>query len=176
MSPHPRIRKTVKWGGAAAVLLLATLWLGSGWVWIGNDAASPSPSWGDRSRWGWGWWSLTIGRFNVGQRDRPPSNFDDHSNFLWLPRYGLRWGVVWERSFVRMSPTMGTWEWKLQLPLWIPTLLALIPASAAWWLDRRSHRRRIANQCQRCGYDRSGLLADAVCPECGSALRQASGN
>ena len=35
MKPHPRIRKTIKWGGAAATVLLVVVWIGSGWVVLG---------------------------------------------------------------------------------------------------------------------------------------------
>ena len=31
MKPHPRIRKTIKWGGAAVTVLLVVVWIGSGW-------------------------------------------------------------------------------------------------------------------------------------------------
>ncbi len=31
MKPHPRIRKTVKWGGAVVTVLLAAMWIGSIW-------------------------------------------------------------------------------------------------------------------------------------------------
>jgi hypothetical protein len=29
VKPHPRIRKTIKWGGAAVTVLLAVVWIGS---------------------------------------------------------------------------------------------------------------------------------------------------
>jgi hypothetical protein len=31
MKPHPRIRKTVKWGGAAVSVVLMVVWVGSRW-------------------------------------------------------------------------------------------------------------------------------------------------
>ena len=31
MKPHPRIRKTIKWGGAVVTVLLVVAWIGSGW-------------------------------------------------------------------------------------------------------------------------------------------------
>lgn len=34
MKPHPRIRKTIKYGGAALTLLLVVVWIGSGWVYL----------------------------------------------------------------------------------------------------------------------------------------------
>ena len=35
MKPHPRIRKTIKWGGAAVTVLLVVVWVGSGWLSVG---------------------------------------------------------------------------------------------------------------------------------------------
>ena len=34
MKPHPRIRKTVKWGGAAVTVLLGVVWIASLWICI----------------------------------------------------------------------------------------------------------------------------------------------
>ena len=31
MKPHPRIRKTIKWGGAVVTVLLVVVWIASGW-------------------------------------------------------------------------------------------------------------------------------------------------
>src|SRR5581483_8527771 len=32
MKPRPRIRKTIKWGGAAVTVLLVVVWIGSAWA------------------------------------------------------------------------------------------------------------------------------------------------
>jgi hypothetical protein len=40
MRPHPRVRKTIKWSGAAVTLLLAVAWIGSAWAYL---------NWGGRS-------------------------------------------------------------------------------------------------------------------------------
>src|ERR1043166_849379 len=34
MKPHPHIRKTIKWSGAAVTVLLMVLWVGSGEWWF----------------------------------------------------------------------------------------------------------------------------------------------
>ena len=31
MKSHPRIRKAIKWGGAAVTVLLVVVWIGSAW-------------------------------------------------------------------------------------------------------------------------------------------------
>ena len=58
MKPHARIRKTVKWGGAAMTVLLVVVWIGSGFMVVE--------------------WARPLGvRFNslacVGRRSRPHS-------------------------------------------------------------------------------------------------------
>ncbi len=58
------------------------------------------------------------------------------------------------------------------LPFIVNTLLyAAIPV-VLWLAIRplRPWRRRRAGRCTHCGYDRAGLPADSVCPECGHAV------
>ena len=42
VKPHPKIRKTVKWGGAVVTVVLVVVWIGSGWVYLtwGGPAGS----------------------------------------------------------------------------------------------------------------------------------------
>ena len=39
MKPHPRIRKTIKWGGAAVPTLTGAVWIGGGWAEFGTRPA-----------------------------------------------------------------------------------------------------------------------------------------
>ena len=34
MKPHPRVRKTIKWGGAVVTVVLLVVWIGTGWVFL----------------------------------------------------------------------------------------------------------------------------------------------
>jgi len=48
-------------------------------------------------------------------------------------------------------------------------LLSAAITAVAWRLDTLARRRADRTHCPRCRYDRSGLAAGAVCPECGTA-------
>jgi hypothetical protein len=147
MKPHPRIRKTIKWGGAVVTLLLVVVWIGSGW-------------------WDVGWVSQKLECVDVGygvvcferMRDcRPP------------PRPGLRT----ERNGQYFLHLGLTWYnhsdgWVLTLPLWIPAALCLLPSAVALRLDAIARRRARLNLCPKCNYDRAGIAKDVVCPECGA--------
>ncbi|MFA6046789.1 MAG: hypothetical protein WC718_17540 [Phycisphaerales bacterium] len=54
----------------------------------------------------------------------------------------------------------------LRLPLWLPLLLAAVPAGLLWRTDLRAARRVTKGHCKSCGYDRRGL--SGPCPECGT--------
>ncbi len=162
MRSHPRIRKTIKWGGAAAAVLLLMAWGASGFgdVYWGSPSgyivrvtqgnaivmvtspAPPGPSRSDRGYanngkvvWNVGWYYSKAAWFHLN----------------WMPwREPLR-GMT--RAFI--------------IPLYLPVGVASIVCLAAWCLDARA-RWRVQGLCPKCRYDREGLAKDAVCPECGS--------
>jgi hypothetical protein len=68
----------------------------------------------------------------------------------WEPRTGRGWGIG-GHLFV--------------CPLWLPSLLILIPTAFLWYRDRRHP----PGHCQKCGYDLTGNKS-GVCPECGTEL------
>jgi hypothetical protein len=143
MKPHPRIRKTIKWGGAAVTVLLLVVWIGSGWFYSiraariaigcahGSLVVAPNGDGRSMPTWWWGWHFYRI-----------PAGFD-----LWF-------------SY------KGEYDWSV--PLWV--LIAPLGASTAlaWRADARAHNARARlNLCPKCNYDRAGIAADANCPECG---------
>lgn len=83
-----------------------------------------------------------------------------------LPHYGPFFAdrsdepIEWSPAF-RDTPVRGD----LSFPLIYPILATLIPGT----ILALRHRFR-PGHCKRCGYDLTGLEADAPCPECGRAL------
>src|SRR6185295_4090222 len=84
--PYPRIRKTVKWGGAIVTVLLVALWLGSGW-------------WTVQWSGGSGYTAFTYsGRFHVNHL-RPGPKFAEHAGwFVAREPFSMRWPFVWART------------------------------------------------------------------------------
>ena len=78
-----------------------------------------------------------------------------------LPAEGQRWYPVHIRS-----GATGV----LCIPAWC---FATVPLGVLFITESR-HRRRVraerTGRCPRCNYDRTGLAADAPCPECGKPL------
>ena len=144
MKPHPRIRKTVKWNGAAITALLIATWLGSGW-----SAFCPYSS-NDT------WVEIWAGRASIHKYLAPPSPDSIHA----APPYRLDW---W------FSFCGGAGSWDCYIPLWLPAALSLLITAVAWRLDSLARRRASLNLCPTCRYDRTGLPTLAPCPECGVA-------
>jgi len=110
MKPHPRIRKAIKWGGAAVTVLLVVLWIEAIREML-VTGGEPRP----RGLWRW----------------------LDGSKVCGIP----------------------------PLAAVVTTIVTLV----AWTLDSDARRRERAHLCAKCGYDRTGILKDAKCPECGAA-------
>jgi hypothetical protein len=76
---------------------------------------------------------------------------------VWLPNQQPEWWFAFH-SFAN--------DWWLQVPIWAVAL----PMAAWTALAFRSARRRARpGGCPACGYDRTGLAPEAVCPECGAS-------
>ncbi len=159
MKPHPRIRKTIKWGGAAVTVLLVVVWIGSElWtgVWLcGGPYAIDirhSRLRIERSQRLIVWNDMDLSLAEVVRLIKP------------VPVRGIsgsRWLVSWSG---------GVADWRLDIPLWVLTAVTLLGTAAAWHLDTLARRRARAGFCPKCNYDRVGLAAGAVCPECGRLL------
>jgi hypothetical protein len=165
MRPHPRIRKTIKWTGAAVTLLLIVIFIASvalpdlhyysnGWqvgvvagqLTIFDLRKSPNlAAWPLKpaAPWHVNWWcDMYLGP----SASRPGSVISD---------IGLR--------YLTQPPNVG-------IPIWWFAALFAAASAIAWRLDTLARRRTRLNLCPTCNYDRTGLAKDAVCPECGAAI------
>jgi hypothetical protein len=155
MKPHPRIRKAIKWGGAAVTVLLVVVWIGSGWYspLIADKRFNPS---------GGGYTSnaMSVSEGCVMVTFAQGGEFKNVIfDFSWRPAK-LRYRFVVKR--------FGH-GWCVVVPVWAPTAVCLVACVTAWRLDTLASRRARLNLCPKCHYDRAGLAAGAKCPECGSA-------
>lgn len=103
-------------------------------------------------------------------------------------RKTIKWGgalvtllllVVWIHDIREFMITggeprhRGLWRW-MDLPgvCGLPPLIGVFTIAAtltAWRLDVLARRRARIGLCAKCHYDRAGLAASTVCPECGTA-------
>lgn len=150
MRPHPRIRKTIKWGGVAATSLFIALWLGSAFASIMIEPVNFVILTVSRGRVGvFDYRFLAVSRTGTRQAVQPTNpvglnwTMDIHPN-------SLRWGDVPRYIF----------------PLWPLALISLAGTVAAWRHDRRARLAEIGT-CQYCSYSRKGLSLTTPCPECG---------
>jgi hypothetical protein len=149
MKPHPRIRKTIKWGGAAVTVLLVAVWIGCGW-WVAGYRANQLVV------------SLEPGVVVVISGPY----LSDPLSMGWyaIPRGEF---THWTWGFVNASTPESR---VLFFPVWLFVAATLVPSAAAWRLDTLARRRAKLNLCAKCGYDRTGLRGGigAKCPECGT--------
>ena len=164
--PHPRIRKTIKYGGAALTVLLVVVWIGSGWWTIWTPVAY-----------------VSAGEFAIIKmaRQLPPAGtvlrpMDPVSS---LPTASIPWqlermpfSLTGTHTPLYRNVTTGFRRVLISasvIQLWPIVLASAIGTLAAWGLDTLARRRERMNLCPKCHYDRTGLAGDAVCPECGAA-------
>ncbi len=174
-----RVRKTLKWGGAAATVLLVVVWVGSARYYADWNNARDTHV------------ALEAGRIVIGRdpyvrvfaalRDRPTESNVAYANGKYrearrhalLPHRLGSFTITW-----RFNHFMSNGAWWVWVPLWMIWMPVAAVTLLAWLTDignrRRSRRRR--GFCAICGYDRAGIPADAVCPECGGAAAYPSQN
>ena len=150
MKPQSTIRSAIKWIGAVITALLAIIWIGSAWCTCGfSQPGGPGVG-------------VAFGQFRIRSDDsRSPSQFAHGWHFYYVPGGGFEW---WFRGMPYDS-TAGYGY--LLVPLWFPLLLVGVPTMLIWRSDRRGRRAERGKVCPKCGYDRTGLPPERVCPECG---------
>ena len=161
----------MKWGGAAVTMLLVVVWIATLWSWpfVGIPG-----TWRLRAERG----ALVLERPFAGV-NMWPLEIDHSCTFLkpccvgyTTTMFGGGWhrarDSVWLPHF-RAERIGGRW-WidDFFLPLWIPIFAFGGAGLLAWRLDTLARRRARVGFCPKCNYDRTGLMAGAKCPECGS--------
>lgn len=143
----PWVRKAVKWTSAVLVVLVVGAWIATVWRTFGYQGGGP-------------WVSMTAGVMFVGYDIRAvgpgPTGFrivpSSPGEFAW-----------WDWGWFRIVGNRG---WLAVFPIWALIIPPFLVCAVASRLDRR----KLPGACPKCGYDQTGLAADAVCPECGEAF------
>ncbi|MBU0617500.1 MAG: hypothetical protein KKI02_07270 [Planctomycetes bacterium] len=71
---------------------------------------------------------------------------------------------VWSREALRPRLYFQAGLRWVNIPLWLPLVVAAVPTGVLFWRDRR---RTPPGHCQNCGYDLTGNVSGR-CPECGT--------
>jgi hypothetical protein len=157
MKPQPRIRKTIKWGGAAVTVLLVV-----GWVSSSRWTVTYSGGHIGRAQWGVGLVCGTLMVQAAWVRNPTPSAepwrcSPNEERLAW-------WFGRWHDG------TGGEWFEILFVPFWVLLACSGPTTVAAWRLDTLARRRAKLKLCASCGYERTGLRGGigAKCPECGT--------
>jgi hypothetical protein len=172
MTPHPRIRKTIKWGGAVVTLLLVAAWIGSAW-WSGicrigelrgcSCVKGRLYFWKDAATANHRFMSDEALSARLQGRELVAPTAPHASLFACSIDQG---GGSLDCTFdVRGDST----EYQIAVPLYALAAASLTLTLAAWRLDTLARRRANVNLCPHCNYDRTGLAGGAACPECGAA-------
>lgn len=146
-----KFRKAIKWGGAAATVLLVVVWVGSAWCALDwDDGANHC------------WW-IAQGSIGATRLDipRPPREPMWGSTFLSLRDRALyfKW---WPSAYADTVASI------VSIPIWLFIVPLSVAVAAAWRIDARAMQHLRTSSCLGCNYPRHGLPAAAVCPECGS--------
>jgi O-antigen ligase len=95
---------------------------------------------------------------------------DTHVNFTVDHHPTISKLVLCVWAVVLLGVVLTTNWWFVFAPAWSLVVLVVGLTAVAWHLDSRARRRARLGFCPNCNYDRTGILADSPCPECGAAL------
>ncbi len=85
----------------------------------------------------------------------------------WISPIWVLHGIFTHPFKMRWSVPRVDSRWCVEVPLWLPVLLAIVVAVAMWF--RHPPRGGPAPHCARCGYNLTGNVTGR-CPECGAAV------
>ncbi len=159
MKPHPRIRKTVKWGGAVVTVLLVVVWIGSLWWQVSLDC-------GHGVDVGIAGGRLALA-FDQEQWPSYPGKLALHRRPQQMRKMG--WGPEHRVDIVLTATQLGIRGEHYAVPIWMLASGGLLGTVCMIRFDSLARRRARIGLCPKYRYDRAGLAADAVCPECGAS-------
>ncbi len=145
MKPHPRIRKFFKWGGLVVSVLLLVVILESAVSRYRYNGQS-----GDSL-------TLTQGYLEYRRSQSRPQRRGSGVRHSRVDKPKLVWSPQWP-----LASGAGPYI----IPLWPFVAISIATTAAAWRMDTLAQRSQRPGVCPACGYDRTGLAADAPCPEC----------
>ena len=143
----------LKWTATMLSVLIVGLWFASRWIWF-QCVYTPSHACAA---------TIQSGRLWMLYRQSPASGVGPIRVHL-MTTQGTQTDPEWRMWFDWGQAPPGNWAYCwVYIPLWLLFPVAAVPAAVLW---RRS-MRLVDGVCSRCGYDRTGLREDALCPECG---------
>jgi hypothetical protein len=158
MARLSRKLRICKWVGTVGCVLIAVAFVASGWGSLSYTWASEEHAIG-----------LLLSEHGLLTCHVSQSVFGGGSTGWSLsPAPDPRWRG-YQRSWARLPSTIFSAPhdlYILDLPLWLPFLVLLIPTPLLWWRD---WRKPPPGFCTCCGYDLTGNVTGA-CPECGEAI------
>ncbi len=90
-----------------------------------------------------------------------------HLSFERLPPELSMW-FDWDIPTTKRMPGFSTPRWTAKVPIWIVVVPTIAFTVSVWRLDTLARRRLRIGHCPTCNYNRHGIPAQAVCPECGA--------
>jgi hypothetical protein len=187
MKPRRKTKAVLKWTASAVSVLMLCVTVASIW-W--------KPAWGsaigDRASIDNG--SITLTHLLTideclewadqqaaivsAAHDRTPAGTSDMRSheLSWVLRRIMAQNLfAGQLTIHRMQPGFSLWcEWNFDSPGWnakVPIWMLVVPVASitmfTWRSDYRAHRSARVGYCSRCNYNRHGLPAQSVCPECG---------
>ena len=145
MKPHPRIRKFFKWGGLVVSVLLLVVWVGSAYGWFCYSVRRGYVL------------DVVRGQFTYMPFQTKSPFRKTRTEWMRASPTGFNWSAKYERT---------EYSWYVVVPLWPFVAISIATTATAWRMDTLAQRRKRLGACPACGYDRTGLAANAPCPEC----------
>ena len=119
--------------------------------------------------------TMALGRFNIVYFSIPASSETDIEWAISDDSNGVKSKAGGFGFYFTTEATVGDVQRWVVVPTWTAALLLCVLPAMSVLRVTRNRGRRLFSQCVTCSYNLTGN-ASGVCPECGTAVRQQSGN